>query len=394
MTPAPTAVFFDARAIRPGMTGVGRATLALLRALAELRRADPSRLGLRAAVLASSLEAVGKDSSLAGVVWEPTSIDYESHPWGDIGLRFRLARRVRRDEVYHGPAFIIPGGGQPFPRVATIHDLGVFARPEDFPPRFAKYLRWRIGGAVAKATRLIVPTAAVAAELAERYPRARGRLRVVPDAPIVGPDPWGAGSLSAAPSFRWPPGGYFLTVGTFESRKDPLTAAQALARLGGDPGGGAAGPEWIWVGAPGHRADEINRGLAALPLGGRFRAVGAQKAEVVGGLMAGALAFIYPSRYEGFGLPPLEAMARGTPVIASDLPALREVLGEGALYFPPGDAAALASVLNRLIFEPGLREGLRQRGRARAEQFKWSRTGEATLAVYEEARRAQAGGGQ
>ncbi len=102
-------------------------------------------------------------------------------------------------------------------------------------------------------------------------------------------------------------------------------------------------------------------------------------------LYAGASAFVFPSRYEGFGLPPLEAMALGAPVVCADAASLPEVVGDAALLFPAGDAVALAAALSRVLDDLALRERLSRAGRERAARFTWERTAAATVAVYREA---------
>jgi alpha-1,3-rhamnosyl/mannosyltransferase len=107
-------------------------------------------------------------------------------------------------------------------------------------------------------------------------------------------------------------------------------------------------------------------------------------------LYAGAVVFVFPSRYEGFGLPPLEAMALGAPVICADAASLPEVVGEAALLFPAGDSEALTEVLGRALRDPALRRSLTARGRERAAQFTWENTAVATVAVYSAALRGSA----
>jgi len=104
-------------------------------------------------------------------------------------------------------------------------------------------------------------------------------------------------------------------------------------------------------------------------------------------LYVGASVFVFPSRHEGFGLPPLEAMSLGAPVVCADAASLPEVVGDAALLFAPGDAAALATALSRVLDDPALRERLSRAGRERAAQFTWERTAAGTVAAYREALR-------
>ena len=127
------------------------------------------------------------------------------------------------------------------------------------------------------------------------------------------------------------------------------------------------------------------RGNRRLGAAGSLHVLGFVPDDDLPALLTAAEVFVFPSLYEGFGLPPLEAMACGTPVVASDSSSLPEVLGDAALLVPPGDVAALAGALARLLDDGALRARLRERGLARAASFTWERTARATLAAYREA---------
>ncbi len=410
MTVSSIRVFYDARTIRPGMTGVGRSTLELLRGLADLakKQKGDERLSLRALALNSSLSTLRADPDLENVEWLATDLDYEYHPRGDFGLRFQVPRLVKPGEIYHGPAFLIPEGRQPFPRVVTIHDAGVFSRPGDYPWRFNAYMRWRIRRSVRWADRIIVPSRFVAGEVSELFPTCKEKIRVVPEAPTRGgfvgeirgtgtrtnprepvpafPNSRIIGAEDNASSADLVPAQsrFFLSIGTLEPRKNAATALAALEILNQ---GGAGDPpvnlfHWVWIGGLGHKSREFVERHAASPAAPYFHLLGFQEHEAIADYLCRAVAFVHPARYEGFGLPPLEAMSVGLPVIASDIPALREVCGDSALYFPPGDANALADNLNRLSNDASLRETLKGLGCRRASEFSWERAAANLLAVF------------
>lgn len=373
MSGGPPNLFIDARVIRPGMTGVGHYTYHLIQALA----AEGARI--RAAILPDPLRALNLEAELPGVEWVPVNFDYESHPSGDIALWRQMPKLVREGEIYHGPAFAIPPGRVPFKRVVTIHDLGVFVRPFDYPLRFTLYLRWMIKRAVKAADRIIVPSAAVASELEHILRVKSERVRTIPE----------AGATVRLQNEREVPFPgvsipYIITLATLEKRKDPGTATEAFDRIRLDLPPDQR-PCWFWLGRAGFGSGSARSRMSRKSLGDRriqFNQ-GASRAGIDQALR-GCAAFVYPSRYEGFGLPPLEAMAAGAPVVVSDIPALREVCGDAALYFPPGDAKALAETLNRLLADPQLAETMRQRGRERVKLFSWERTARETIKVYEE----------
>jgi glycosyltransferase involved in cell wall biosynthesis len=219
---------------------------------------------------------------------------------------------------------------------------------------------------------VLTPTQVVAGELAEAYGVTADRLRVTP----LGVDPtW----FDATPARRaGMPAAYLLAVGTREPRKglDVLLAAYR-ALLADVPDV----PPLVLAGAAGWGPQLDTTGLRD-----RVILLGYVDAATLRGLVAGAVALAFPSRYEGFGLPPLEALAAGTPVVASDLPVLREVLGSHARFAVPGDAAALATALRDVLERPPS-AACRDAARAHARGFTWGRCAALTAAAYRDVAR-------
>jgi alpha-1,3-rhamnosyl/mannosyltransferase len=210
-------------------------------------------------------------------------------------------------------------------------------------------------------------------------PAARGKLVVTPYAADdfssgpSGPLTGVLAHLAAQP--------YLLSMGNTKPHKDLQTLLRAFAHVA------PALPDLrlLLVGEepPGY--------LDAVPAGAppevraRVTFTGRVSDAELRALYAGASAFVFPSRYEGFGLPPLEAMALGAPVVCANAASLPEVVGDAALLFPAGDVGALAEALSRVLGDPALRERASQAGRERAAEFTWERTAAATVAVYREA---------
>jgi len=176
---------------------------------------------------------------------------------------------------------------------------------------------------------------------------------------------------------------YLLYMGGIDVRKNVPRLLDAYSRV---RAGRADPPELVLAGAIERepRFGALREQARALGLESALRLVGYVADQDLPVLLAGAEAFVYPSFYEGFGLPPLEAMACGTPVVASRASSLPEVLGDGALLVPPEDTGALAAAIGRILDEPDLAADLGRRGRARAAGFTWERTAQTTLAAYRE----------
>jgi alpha-1,3-rhamnosyl/mannosyltransferase len=242
---------------------------------------------------------------------------------------------------------------------------------------------WR---ALRRATRLITTTAAMADRIIQLCSSAHGRTVVIPLAP--GADcqlPTDVSGLqrrvAALVGGRGP---YCLVVGQNSRTKAHTVALEAFAA--------GAPPDWNLV--------LLQRQTTAHPLAHVARSLhveqrviwmpGVARADLVA-LLQGAGVLLQPSMYEGFGLPVVEAMACGCPVIASDIPTLREVAGPGAIFTPPGDVPRLASAIRALAESSAYRDEMSARGRARASAFSWERCARETLDVYAEASSARAG---
>jgi glycosyltransferase involved in cell wall biosynthesis len=288
-------------------------------------------------------------------------------------------------DVFHATNYVAPPARRAA-SVVTVHDLSYLRYPEMVTAASARYLEL-VPRALRRGAVVCTPTAAVAAEVADTYRLAPERLVVTPLG--VGP----AWRRAVAPDPAWLaahelPERYLLFVGTREPRKNLPTLLAAYRALlagrvppGDGPGATGAGvPPLVLAGPPGW-GEALD--LAGLPPGA-VRTPGYLAEEDLASLVAGAAALAFPSWYEGFGLPALEALACGTPVVASDLPALREVLADQAELVPPGDADALADALLRVLDDPG-GEPARAARRARAAGFTWDACARASLAAYHRA---------
>lgn len=260
----------------------------------------------------------------------------------------------------------------------VVHDLSFRAHPEYFPASVAWYMRWLTGWAVRRAERVLTVSEFSRRELLRFYPRAKGDVSVVPNGvakefgPLSNGDTVAMDARTLSSYGVTPP--YILALGNIHPRKNLSRLLDAYLGL---RQGRASVPGMVWVGASrwsSHELLERARSTGVLLTG--FVAQ-----EDLPALYRGAVMLVYPSLYEGFGLPPVEAMACGTPVIVSDTTSLPEVVGEAALTVDPTDVGMMTDAMARLLDDELLRERLREAGLARSKQYTWPRAARHLLAA-------------
>ena len=274
----------------------------------------------------------------------------------------RLLRRLRPDVSHFH--YVMPPSA-PGRVVLTVHDLSFERRPELMNRRDRVLFRSLVPRSVRRADRILVGSDWTRSDLVERYD--------VPDEKVV-VTPYGVDPLFTreGPARNGSP--YLLFVGGLQPRKDPGTAVDALQKL--DPG-----LRLVFAGPPLRQSRELIEHVRRLRLSSRVEFTGYVRKTELAALYRGASALVLPSLYEGFGLPLLEAMASGTPVVASTAGALPEVAGDAAVLVEPGDAEGLAAGVERALAD---RERLVAAGLERSRRYSWAETARRTLAVYEE----------
>ncbi|HST64100.1 MAG TPA: glycosyltransferase family 1 protein [Mycobacteriales bacterium] len=356
-------VVLDATPLLGPRTGVGRYVEHLIRELAARGDLD---------LVATAFTLRGAGALPAAV---PPAVQVRHRPAPARALQAAWDRLelppvewlAGRADVVHGTNFVLP----PLRRAAgvlTVHDLSYLRYPETVTAASLRY-RSLVPRGLRRAAVVLTPSHAVAAEVRDEYGLG-DRVRATP---LGVDDDWFAATpLPAAElAARGLPERYLLFVGSVEPRKGLPTLLAALRELhGADPDT----PPLVLAGPPGWGPALET---AQLPAGAVVSAGYLESADLRR-LVAGAELLAFPSVYEGFGLPPLEAFATGVPVVASDLPVVREVTGELAALAPVGDAAALAAALRATLDRPGDPAGRR----TRARRFSWASCAAATAEAY------------
>ena len=287
-------------------------------------------------------------------------------------------RRVGVD-VFHGMDHVgVPLVGRSGRYVATVHDVIALILPETFTRRHRLVVRTALGRVRQRADLVIVPSHAVERDVVQRLGVPDDRIVVTPEGCEARFRPTPCADVLAR--YGLPPR-YVLAVGTLEPRKNLTALLHAFARLQ-RRGGIDPALRLVLVGARGWLDEPIYETVRALGLDQRVHFAGFVDDDDLPAVYSGAALFVFASLYEGFGLPLLEAMACGVPVITSNVSAMPEVAGGAALLVDPRDVDDLAAAIARLLRDDALRDRLRGAGIARARQFPWAATARQTLDAY------------
>jgi glycosyltransferase involved in cell wall biosynthesis len=356
-------------------TGVGHYTHELARALARIAPEDHFEL---ISPLKFSEGITAEVDSIPNLGLVNPRTNRITRRWWGIGLP-RYVRRAGLD-LFHGTNYEVPLWNRNR-NVITVHDLSIFVHPEKHEPHIARRAQRRLPVMLRAAARIITDTEAIKHELAERFKINPRRIAVTPLAPRQSFHP--ATPEECAPVLRRLDiqDDFILFVGTIEPRKNLLTLVRAFEKM---LRRSSLGAQLVIAGGPGWLRDEFDHSIARSKFGDRLRLTGYLADDELRALYSSCKVFVYPSLYEGFGLPPLEAMACGAPVIASRIPSLQETLADHALMVSPLDVDELANTLERLLSDEMEQKRLAEKGQKHAAGFCWKETARLTLNIYKE----------
>ena len=352
---------FDASVIRGRRTGVENYAFRLLEALRQLPDA-PRIAAFSNQPVEGVPEIIVKSAPLPLAAWRQLILP-------------GLARQAGVTS-FHSPVTAIPLI-LTVPVVATLHDAGFFTVPACYRLRERLSQSFWLRAALARAAAAVCVSETTKAHIAARFPNATGRMHAVLSGALAMPSPQSA-PPAALPGIHQP---FALCVGRLERRKNPVRTLEAFLTA-------TAAPEFrnytlVFAGQPGNAAGDLAAAIARHPeAAGRVMVLEYVTADTLAGLYRAADLLLYLSLDEGFGHPPFEALAAGTPVVAADIPVLREILADAATFAPPEDIPAMAAAIRRLIAEPALRKAQLAAGQQRLAARSWQQTASKIVALH------------
>jgi len=364
---------FDISPIAPGRTGIGQFCYYLLKGLMDLESGDeffgfssgrsrPDLSDLRPHVSGYHMPV-------------PTRVLYRV--WSAVG-RPRVDRWLGGVDVYHATNFFLPPTASA-PRVLSLYDLSFLVRPALCSPKIVGPFSRGVPRFAQAADAIAACSEATKRDIVERLGIAPDKVTVTYGAVADGFGPLDPEQVRGAVTARYGlEAPFLLFVGTLEPRKNVVGLLKAFAAVSHRI------PHTLaLVGPSGWGTGPIMKALRPLEAQGRVVRIGYLRGhEELAWLYAAARAFVFPSFYEGFGLPVLEALTCGCPVVTSKVSSLPEVAGDAAVYVDPEDVDSIADGILRIAEDDGLRQSLSERGLAQARQFSWRRCAETTMGIY------------
>lgn len=368
-------ILYDARTIRQERTGVGVYTYNLLR---HLFRID-SENTYTCLFLRGQVPNEFQDLSTCDPI--EVNVDYQHHPRGDIWENVHLPGLARKlgCTLLHGPAFLVPWRKQSLKIVVTLHDLIAYRMPQNYRFAYRRYLKLAIRRAAHVADRIIVDSQCTKRDLQEILRVREERIAIV--------------YLAPSPEFRILPEAekepkrknyqlperFVLCVGSLEPRKNHIALIKAFEILKQRHD---LPHSLVLVGDTAKGGGEVSRAIAHSPYAAEIQLRPYTAEQDLLYFYNCAALFVFPSLYEGFGLPLLEAMACGVPVVAGKVASVPEVAGDAAMLVEPTDVEKLAQAMADMLMYEDQRVLWRQKGLRHVTNFSWTQTARDTLEVY------------
>ncbi|MBA3438738.1 MAG: glycosyltransferase family 4 protein [Pyrinomonadaceae bacterium] len=359
-------------------TGVGHYTFELARGLAEV--APDDEFELVSPFPFTSLIADGSDQGLpSNLRIVRAEVNALKKRWWTIGLP--LYARQSALTLFHGTNYNVPLWHR-CPTVVTIHDLSLFLYPETHEDHLVRRAHRRLPTMARTADLIITPSESVKREVCEHLPVKASKVVAVPEAPRRSFRPIPLEHTIETRRRLGIEDDFLLFVGTVEPRKNLLTLVQAFDEILRTT---TLRPQLVIAGKRGWLVDDLFSYIKRTGIDERILFTGYVSDEDLCALYSSCRVCVYPSLYEGFGLPPLEAMACGAPVVTTRIPPIIETVGQAARLVVPKDVRALAQSIIELLQDADERQRLSYAGLERAAEFTWERTARRTLDVYHQA---------
>ena len=359
--------------------GIGRYTRGLVNALARLDTPHQFRLLVLGRFGARSFPTQLPDNFKLRTV--PLSDRWATVIWHRLNLPLPVELLAGRADLFHGPSFTLPPSFAP--SLLTVHDLSFLRYPEGAFPPLVAWLSKAVPRSLNRARHVLADSQNTRIDLIELMDVSPERITVIgagvdePFRPVTDP----AHLAQVRARYRLPDR-FILGISTLEPRKNFIGLIAAFNQLAaGQPA--AADVHLVIAGGKGWLYEPIFAAAEASPVRDRIHFAGFVADEDLPALYSLAEMLAFPSHYEGFGIPVLEAMACATPVVCADNSSLPEVAGQAALLIDAADVEGLAHAMARLLVEASLREGLIARGLAQVKRFTWENAARRLLAVYE-----------
>lgn len=357
--------------------GIGRLVRDLITALALEDTATPYRLFVAGASRSQLPAPPGPNFTWHPI---PLSAEWMARLWQRAHLPLPVNWLTGRVDLYHATDFVLPPVSSRVKTILTVHDLSFVRVPETAAPNLRAYLNVVVPRSVQRADHIIADSQATKDDLSALYGTAPEKITVL----LSGVDPRFARvtdenvlhEVRTRYGIAHKP--YIFCIGTVQPRKNYSRVIQALAQLRAE----GRDVQLVIAGGKGWLEDEMYRTVYGTQMQDHVKLIGFARDEDLPALYSGADLTAFPSLYEGFGLPILESMACGTPVVTANVSSLPEVAGEAALLIDPYDVSALTDAIRRLLTDETLRSTLIERGYQQVKQFTWAKAARQLRAIY------------